>query len=147
MCHPEVTQTTTFTRRGLLAAVSALSVISLSQWPGQAWAAELDVDGFLKLSQDLVGRDDLSEDLAADMLGAFAATGRASDLASLADGEDNPELANSVVASWYSGVSPNADATEVLAYTDALLWEAMDYTKPLAYCGGELGYWSDAPEA
>ncbi|WP_417603248.1 sugar dehydrogenase complex small subunit [Primorskyibacter flagellatus] len=137
----------TVTRRTLLSAVSAMSVLSLSQWPGRAFAADLDVDAFLALSQKLTQQDDLSADIAADMLAAFSATGQAEDLAALAEDEADEALANAVVASWYSGVSPDQDDLQVLTYTDALIWQAMDYTKPMAYCGGEVGYWADPPSA
>ncbi|SMC40348.1 sugar dehydrogenase complex small subunit [Primorskyibacter flagellatus] len=137
----------TVTRRTLLSAVSAMSVLSLSQWPGRAFAADLDVDAFLALSQKLTQQDDLSADIAADMLAAFSATGQAEDLAVLAEDENDEALANAVVASWYTGVSPDQDDFQVVTYTDALIWQAMDYTKPMAYCGGEVGYWADPPSA
>lgn len=137
----------TVTRRTLLSAVSAMSVLSLSQWPGRAFAADLDVDAFLALSQKLTQQDDLSADSAADMLAAFSATGQAEDLAVLAEDENDEALANAVVASWYTGVSPDQDDLQMVTYTDALIWQAMDYTKPMAYCGGEVGYWADPPSA
>ncbi len=51
------------TRRGLLSAASAIAVLSLTQMPGRAFAANLDLKAFLSLSQKLVGQDDLSEDI------------------------------------------------------------------------------------
>ena len=29
---------------------------------------------------------------------------------------------------------------------EALLWNALDFTKPPGSCGGETGYWADAPQ-
>ncbi|WP_324754309.1 sugar dehydrogenase complex small subunit [Roseovarius sp. Pro17] len=147
MAQSKVTTPATLTRRGLLSAVSAMSVLSLSQWPGRALAADLDVDAFLALSQELVGQDNLSTDIASSMLTAFSAIGREDDISALAAGESDDDLANSIVASWYTGESPDSDDLQMLSYTDALIWQAMDYTKPLAFCGGGVGYWSDPPEA
>jgi hypothetical protein len=147
MTQSEVTTPTNLTRRGLLSAVSAMSVLSLSQWPGRALAANLDVDAFLALSQRLVGQDGVYEDIAGAMLKAFAATGKEDEVAALAAGESNEDLANDIVASWYTGMSPDPDDLQVLTYTEALIWQAMDYTKPMAHCGGGMGYWADPPAA
>lgn len=133
------------TRRGLLTAASATAVLAMGQWPSYAAAAGIEDDAFLKLSQKLTGADELSDDIAAKMLQAFTAAGEGDPIAALANGEENAELANKIVAAWYSGVSPDPDSTEVVAYTDALMWDAMTYTKPMAYCGGAMGYWADAP--
>lgn len=147
MVHPNPKASKTVTRRALLSAVSAIAVVPLSQWPGRAFAQDLNVDAFLALSQDLTDQEDLSEDVAAGMLAAFSSTGHAENLAALTEGESDEALANAIVASWYSGVSPDEDALDVLTYTDALMWQAMEYTKPMAYCGGEVGYWADPPSA
>ena len=147
MTQPKATPPVTLTRRGLLSAVSAMSVLSLSHWPGRAQAANLDVDAFLALSQKLTVQNSLSVGTAEGMLKAFSATGREDDISALAAGNSDDELANSIVASWYTGESPDPDDLQVLTYTDALIWKAMDYTKPLAFCGGGVGYWADPPEA
>lgn len=147
MSRTDAAQSATITRRGLLSAASALPVMALSQWPAKAFAAEFDVDAFLRLSEELTARDQLSESIGTDFFKAFTATNRAEDLAELADGAEDRDLANSVVASWYSGVSPDPDDLKVVSYTDALMWDAMDFTKPQAVCGGEMGYWGSAPDA
>ncbi len=147
MTQSKATPPATLTRRGLLSAVSAMSVLSLSQWPGRALAANLDIDDFLALSQQLIGQNDLSADIAEGMLKAFSVTGREDDISALAAGKSDDDLANSIVTSWYTGESPDPDDLQVLTYTDALIWAAMDYTKPLAFCGGGVGYWADPPEA
>jgi ABC-type amino acid transport substrate-binding protein len=134
------------TRRGLLSAASAASLVPLMQFPGRAFAAGFDVEAFLALSQKTLGQEDLPEEIAAPMLKAFAEIGRKDDLIALADGSEDATLSNDIVAAWYSGVSPNPDDLEVLTYTDALMWQAMDYTKPMAYCGGPMGYWAEPPE-
>ncbi|EDQ04847.1 ribonucleotide-diphosphate reductase alpha subunit [Sulfitobacter indolifex HEL-45] len=107
----------------------------------------MDVEGFLALSQKTLRKEDLFEDVAAKMLKAFADIDRKDDLTALAEGAEDQALSNEIAAAWYSGVSPDPDDLEVLTYTDALMWQAMDYTKPMAYCGGPMGYWADPPES
>lgn len=134
-------------RRRLLGAATALTATALIPWsPGSA-AAQAAPDGFLALSQELTGQSDLSADLAEAMLEDFQAAGQGDAIAALVDGEDNADLENAIVASWYSGMSPNPDSATVVTYTEALMWSAMSYTKPMGYCGGGVGYWADAPEA
>jgi len=31
--------------------------------------------------------------------------------------------------------------------TNALLWNALNFTKPPGVCGGQTGYWADAPHS
>ena len=50
--------------------------------------------------------------------------------------------ANEVVATVYSGVIETGGQVQVITYEDALVWEALPYTKPSGQCGGEFGYWS-----
>ncbi|PVA09408.1 ribonucleotide-diphosphate reductase subunit alpha [Pelagivirga sediminicola] len=135
------------TRRGLLSAVSALAVLPLAQWPKGAMAADLDVGAFLALSKELTGKDDLYEDLAAKMLEAFSQAGKADDIAALVGGGEAAELENSIVATWYTGTSPAADDPNVLFYTDALIWQAMTFATPMAFCNGQMGDWADPPKA
>ncbi|AKH99040.1 Membrane bound FAD containing D-sorbitol dehydrogenase [Hoeflea sp. IMCC20628] len=147
MTQPKSNLPLNATRRSILIGGSALAVSVFAQFPGKAFAATIDADGFLKLSKTLTGHSDLSADDAMKMFEAFKAIGKSDELAALADGEANPELGNEVVASWYSGVSPDPDAEEVITYTEALMWPAMSYTKPMGYCGGATGYWADPPES
>lgn len=147
MAHSVSTRSGTMTRREMLSAVSATSVLALTHMPSRAFAATLDVDALLSLSQNLVGQDDLSKDIAAAMLDAFSVTGQKEAISALADGKNDDAMANEIVAAWYTGVSPDPDDLDVITYTDALMWQAMDYTKPLAYCGGGMGYWAEPPGA
>ncbi len=79
------------------------------------------------------------------MLKAFEAVGKSDGIAALADGSEDKEMGNAIVAAWYSGVSPDPESGEVITYTDALMWQAMSFTKPMGYCGGETGYWAEPP--
>ena len=49
------------------------------------------------------------------------------------------KVANELVAAWYSGMVD----CKVVLYTDALVWTAMAYSKPMGICGGVTGYWAD----
>lgn len=133
-------------RRQMLGALASTSTLALIPWPGRA-AADNGSGSFLKLSQQLTGKSDLNEDIAARMLAAFQDAGRGDDIAAQLDGAEQAELADDIVAAWYSGVSPDPDSAEVVSYQDALMWDAMDYTKPMAVCGGTMGYWADPPTA
>ncbi|MCY0096626.1 sugar dehydrogenase complex small subunit [Hoeflea ulvae] len=147
MTKPKSTLPLNATRRSILIGGSALAASAFAQFPNNAFAATIDADGFLELSKKLTGHSDLSADDALKMFEAFKAIGKGDDLAALAEGDADPELGNEVVASWYSGVSPDPDSEEVITYTEALMWPAMSYTKPMGYCGGETGYWADPPES
>ena len=81
------------------------------------------------------------------MLKAYSGLGKENALAALAAGKKDPDLTNSLVTAWYTGESPDPNDLLVLDYTEALIWQAMDYTKPMGYCGGAVGYWADPPEA
>jgi len=103
---------------------------------------------FLELSGRLLEKD------AASLDGAHAETyfanltqqGEQDGLAALFDGAANPALEQQIINDWYSGVQRTAAGGEVVVtYTDALIWDALDYTKPQGWCGGETGYWADAP--
>lgn len=135
------------TRRALLSAASVAPLLSLTHMPTRAFAADLDLEGFLAISQKALLKEELFEDVAAKILKAFAQIDRKDDLAALAEGASDQALLNEIAAAWYSGISPDPEDLEVLTYNDALLWQAMDYTKPMAYCGGPMGYWADPPES
>jgi hypothetical protein len=139
-------QSSPITRRALLRGASALSVLALIEAPAHALGAKLDSEGFLKLSRKLLEQTNVSKDIGDQMLNAFTALGKQSELAGLAAGRRNDELASKIVASWYTGESPDPASPTVLSYTDSLIWDALDYTKPMGYCGGATGYWSEPPE-
>jgi hypothetical protein len=73
--------------------------------------------------------------------------GAAADLARLAadPGASAGTLATDIVAAWYSGLYEARDGLATISLPNALLWEALDFTKPAGFCGGRLGYWADAP--
>lgn len=137
------------TRRAILAGVAgAVLAAGAGGFPAAVFAqAEITVDQFLALSERLTGADDLDADIAQTLLGGFLATGHGADLERLVKSDSSvPDLANAIVAAWYSGLYQGAGGAAVATYTDALLWTALSFTKPMGYCGGETGYWADPPE-
>ena len=55
------------------------------------------------------------------------------------------QVANDLVAAWYSGIVTNGKQQRLVLYTDAYVWSAMTFTKPMGICGGVTGYWKDPP--
>ena len=53
--------------------------------------------------------------------------------------------AETVVAALYSGTVNTPRGPRVISYDQALVWQALAWTKPNAFCGGETNYWSSAP--
>lgn len=108
----------------------------------------LSADDFVALSERLLDRDagGLNTDDAAAYFDNLIAGGKADQLKALIDGTAEPALEQRILTQWYSGLQQIADGDAVVTYTDALVWDALDYTKPMGWCGGETGYWADAPE-
>ena len=75
--------------------------------------------------------------------------GRGADLARLAadPGAKAGPLADDIVAAWYSGNYQTAAGLASISLANALLWDALDFTKPSGFCGGLTGYWADAPQS
>jgi hypothetical protein len=112
-----------------------------------AWAqSAVSVDDFIALSARLVERQPraLASLYATPYLDAIVAKDRAG-LAALINGTSDAALEAEIIANWYTGLHDTADGEAIVTYEDALIWEALDYTKPMGWCGGETGYWADAP--
>jgi hypothetical protein len=135
---------------GLAAAIAAAGVAG---FPASLFAASsISVEQFTALSKTLTQAAGLDGDVARTLLGAFIATGHEADLAALvADpsgaAAKNAAFANAIVAAWYSGLCNTATGQAVATFDQALMWNAMTYTKPFGVCGGDTGYWSDPPKA
>ena len=116
--------------------------------PGMA-AALPSLDQFIAVSKKLTGQSSLDSGMGKNILDAFVAAGQGGDIATLI-GDPAPErsqlkIANAIVAAWYCGLSPLPGASEVTGFNDALVWNALSYTKPWGSCGGETGYWGEPP--
>ena len=109
------------------------------------------LDDFLALSARLTGVPAARLDRQAALIIYEAARERGllPQLARLAahPGGIGPEsqLANEVVAAWYSGICRTADAVALATYTSALLWTSASFLHPPGTCGGATGYWGDPP--
>ena len=138
-------------RRTLLQALAALGASALA--PG-ALAQTADAGAFARASVALTGYPAPDPATAAKVMRAFATPQRASSLRALIAlvastpaseldaaiaGRKLDKIANDLVAAWYSGMVDG----KVVLYTDALVWTAMAYSKPMGICGGVTGYWAD----
>ena len=75
----------------------------------------------------------LGEYVAKTLLDGLIATGKGGELAVLAAGQgDAGALADAIVGSWYSGVYESADGPAVVTFDQALVWNALTFTKPFA---------------
>jgi hypothetical protein len=150
-------------RRKLLQALGSLSTLAFAG-PGSAAtrpAGAVTIDQFAKLSAALTGYPAGDPGVAARVLKAFATPARRASLAklvALAAGTPAAELdaairtqgldtiANELVSVWYSGIVRNGKAAQLVLYTDAYVWNAMTFSKPMGVCGGPTGYWSTPPQ-
>jgi hypothetical protein len=136
-------------RRDLLlrSLAAAIAAAGTGGFPAALYAAAtVTPEQFLALSKTLTEAGDLDPDIADKLLGGFIATGHGDGLARLVAGGAETELANAIVAAWYSGVYDSGQGPAVAGFEEALLWQAMSFTKPFAECGGETGYWSEPPQ-
>jgi len=129
-------------------AASALLVGGLNI--ASAVAAQTpSLDQFIDLSRKLTGNQSLDASMGQNILDAFVKAGRGQDIVTLAGdpapAQSQAKVASAIVAAWYSGLSPLPGAREVTGFNEALVWTALSYTKPWGSCGGETGYWGDAP--
>ena len=135
-------------RQVVLAGVAAMVAACL---PASLYAQQpITPEEFVALSKKLTGAADLDPAVAGTILSGFLALGQGPALARLAanSGSDpHPTaLGNAVVAAWYSGIYATGKAEAVATFDGALLWSALTYTKPFGACGGETGYWANAPQ-
>jgi hypothetical protein len=135
------------TRRHMLAWTGGTALALLFSQTISA-AEPITLDQFLDLSGQLLDRDgaSLTGDYGQSYLDALRADGQDVALSQALTGTADKTLENRIITGWYSGVHKTASGEEVVTYTDALMWEALDFTKPMGWCGGETGYWADAPE-
>jgi hypothetical protein len=137
------------TRRDLLIGLGVAAAGGVV--PGSpAHTAPITVEQFRQLSARLMGvpLGNLDRDAAARLLNAFLANGLETSLALLAadTAVNTGTVADDIVAAWYSGVFQTPRGEVVATFTDALMWSALDYTKPFGFCGGAMGYWALPPQ-
>jgi hypothetical protein len=137
----------TIARRSLI--IGGASAATLAVFPLPASAQDtITVDQFRALSARLTGVAvmELDATAAGKLLAGFISMGRGGELARLAGdpGLTGETLADDIVAAWYSGSYATRAGAAAIDLTKALLWNALDFTKPRGICGGASGYWSDA---
>jgi hypothetical protein len=133
-------------RRDLLVVAAGAAALAVA--PPLRAAIGFDVDRFLSLSARLTGVSlaDLDASAASSILAGFLSLGRGGELDSLAaDPDATAPLANDIVAAWYSGTYATGAGLASFGLTHALLWNALDYTKPPGLCGVRTGHWADPP--
>ena len=138
-------------RRTLLQAFAALGASALAP---RALAQARDAAAFARTTAALTGYPQPDPATAGKVMRALSTPQRASSLRALiALVASTPaseldaaiaarkldKVANELVAAWYSGMVDG----KVVLYTDALVWTAMAYSKPMGICGGVTGYWAD----
>lgn len=139
-------------RRELLrsgTSAASILIVGVQSIPPASAATSPSLDLFIAISKKLMGQTSLDSGMGKNISEAFVAVGRSGDIAALfedATSERNQTgIANAIVAAWYSGISPLPGAREVTGFNEALVWNALSYTKPWGSCGGETGYWADPP--
>ena len=100
---------------------------------------------FRVLSARLTGfpEDALDPALAGALLDGLQAAGDGAVVERLLSGTgDDDDLVRRIAVAWYSGIHPTADGAVVAAFGDALVWRALDFTKPPGDCSAEPGDWA-----
>jgi len=121
-------------------------------FPSPARARDsITLDQFRALSARLTGAalTDLDAGTAGKLLDGFIGLGRGPDLALLAADPNlsTGTVADDIVGAWYSGAYETPTGLAAIRLDNALLWDALDFTKPPGLCGGETGYWAEAPQS
>jgi hypothetical protein len=135
------------TRRGLVLGGASAATVTIG-FPRRAGAqATITLDQFRALSARLTGvpECDLNATAAGKLLDGLISLGRGPDLAVLSvdPGLSGTALADEIVAAWYSGSYATRAGVAAIDINDALLWKALDFTKPRGVCGGATGYWAE----
>jgi hypothetical protein len=136
------------TRRFVLAG--GVSALALAAGAPRLAAAQgtITVEQFRTLSARLTGKpiSDLDPTMAGKLLDGLRSIDAAPGLRLLLDDPQvsTGTIADEIVAGWYSGLSERA-GPQVAGFIQALVWQALDFTKPFGFCGGATGYWADAP--
>lgn len=131
-------------RRGFVASLASIPVLGVIPPAG---AAEP-----LKRFRALLARptgfpeDALDPGLAVDLMDGLRAAEDGTGLQRLlskSGSDDN--LARWIAVAWYSGIHPTAKGAALATFRNALVWQAMDFTKPPGECSAEPGDWARPP--
>lgn len=137
----------TIARRSLI--IGGASAATLAAVPLALAQDTITVDQFRALSARLTGvaMADLDVTAAGKLLAGFISLGRGDDLARLAadPGMTGGALGNDIVAAWYSGSYATRAGEAAIDLTKALLWNALDFTKPRGECARAANNWAEPP--
>ncbi|MCL4295546.1 MAG: hypothetical protein KJ077_07455 [Anaerolineae bacterium] len=61
--------------------------------------------------------------------------------------ESTRALADKIIEYWYTGIYEENGEQVVATTTEALAWQALNFTKPLTVCGPRPGFWAERPNA
>lgn len=145
-----------------LRALSGLAAAALAGRPEAAAPTTLSVAQFGALSAALTGYPAPGADTLGKMMRAFVTPARRAEVVALAQlvaatppaqldaalrERKLDKVADALVAAWFSGVIATPQGQKLVLYTEAYVWSAMTYSKPMGVCGGVTGYWSSPPAA
>jgi hypothetical protein len=125
---------------------------------------ELSLDQFMVLSMVLTGFTDLSPVLGQVYLQSLQNAATEITLAELYEQagfqgvtlsqgidqrifeqESTRILADKIIEYWYTGVYEEGGEQVVATTTEALAWQALNFTKPITICGPYPGFWTERP--
>ena len=124
--------------------------VRLRAFARQPAPAAVSLAEFVELSQRLLGRSKLDQEIAQVYLRALLTDPDTSIyLATLVQMNGNPTPEQAVVAStiiewWYTGVYTINGTSRVATHTGALMWSALGISAP-GTCAGPFGAWSHPP--
>lgn len=134
-----------YTRRAVLAWVGAAPLlVSCSRED----ADQQDLESFMQLSSVLTGftTQELDRELAKWLLVRLVDQGFANQLEE-ADPENlvdvDSELVVEIIEAWYSGIHKVRDSSVVATFTEAKIWDAVEFAAIPTVCKGQLGSWSE----
>lgn len=143
-------------RRRLVVGLAALAASAVAgplraQVPAQDFAAlARALTGFVFGDATTASTmlDALTLSVGGDALGrisALASTTPAANLAGALEAAGLATQAEVVVVALLTGQVDTPAGPRVISYDNALVWQALAWTKPNAWCGGDTDYWSTRP--
>jgi hypothetical protein len=122
------------------AAMPAAQFSALSTaFAGNSYADPKVASAMLRALTQAVGRDKLAR------LAKIASSTPPAQLAAAIASAGLGAQAETVVAALFSGIVDTPGGPQVISYDQALVWQALAWTKPNAFCGGQTNYWASAP--
>ena len=133
------------TRRGFTIRLASLIAAAVAR-PA---LGQDESQSFRALSARLTGfsEAEIDAELALDMMDGLRAAGLGDALERLlADGPSGDEaLARQIAVAWYSGMHPGVAGPSLRAYYDALVWRALEFTRPPGQCVAASEAWTEPP--